>query len=126
MPYMPTVFRENGAPILECYTPGPDQRCITVKLCDADRHLCDADLMSMIIERLQDEEVTIDSGSISEVKSLQISFPVIDNSPHFQQWIDIAVDIAKSYRDAIVTGRIYIDQSYLFGWKPLKVASLPW
>lgn len=48
----PTVSRENGRAILEPYQSGTGLRWITVKLSDGDRHLCDADLMHVVIERL--------------------------------------------------------------------------
>ncbi|KAJ5383277.1 hypothetical protein N7517_001188 [Penicillium concentricum] len=47
-------------PCLMAYGSGLGLRWITVKLSDGDRH-CDADLMRMVIERLQDEEVVVNS-----------------------------------------------------------------
>ncbi|CAI7649451.1 unnamed protein product [Penicillium glandicola] len=126
MPYAPTVFRENGRDVLEPYESGPGLRWITVKLSDGDRHLCDADLMRMVIERLQDEEVMVHSESNNQAKKpLEMSFPVVDSSSRCQQWIDIVVEIAKSYRDGIVAGRIFIDHDYVFGLGTSYAASLP-
>ncbi|KAJ5424438.1 hypothetical protein N7491_009654 [Penicillium cf. griseofulvum] len=68
MPYAPTVFRENGRPVLEPDESGPGLRWITVKLSDGDCHLCDADLMRMVIERLRDEEVVVNSEYSNQVK----------------------------------------------------------
>jgi hypothetical protein len=97
-----------------------------VKLSDGDRHLCEADLMRMVIERLQDEEVVVNSEYTNQVKKpLKMSFPVVDFSPRYQQWIDIVVKTAKSYRDGIVAGRISVDHDYVFSLRTYYTASLP-
>ena len=127
MPYAPTVFRENGRTIPEPYQSGPGLRWITVKLSNGDRHLCDEDLMHMVIERLQDEEAVVNSESNKQAKKpFEMSFPVVDSSPRCQQWIDIVVEIAKSYRDGIVAGRIFVDHDYVFDLATSNTASLPW
>lgn len=127
MLYAPTVFKGNGQAILEPYQSGPGLRWITVKLSNGDRHLCDADLMHMVIERLQDEEVVVNSEYNQQTKKpFEMSFPVVDSSPRYQQWIDIVVEIAKSYRDGIVAGHIFVDHDYVFDLATSNTASLPW
>jgi hypothetical protein len=105
MPYAPGVFRENGRAILEPYQSGPGLQWITVKLFDGDRYLCDAVFMHRVIERLQGEEVVVNSESNKQAKKpFKMSFPVVNSSPRCQQWIDSVVEIAKSYKDGFELG----------------------
>lgn len=82
--------------------------------------------MHMVIERPQDEEIVVNSESNKQAKkSFEISLPVVDSSLCCQQWIGIVVEIAKSYRDGIVAGRIFVDHDYVFGLVTSNTASLP-
>jgi hypothetical protein len=114
-----TIFRdaETNASRFEDYSALPDMWWISVRYVLDDLNSSDEELMDIAMVRLRAHDYVIThSNALQQQYGLWTSFPVMNPDLQcFDDWVSLAVTLARHYQQEIVEGRLSVDRDYLLG-----------